>query len=170
MKTLNEVEILSNIRLSHTQKFVLTKLISSQTPLTAYETISQGANTVAAREQLTKLGLMTFSDGSAAISDDGIELLKQEALVDDMGKLTELGSQYGYADTVEDIQSIANKQRQQSSIEAPEQKIGDTIGQPSPRPSVAEVESDQPMEAWSMISSMNAELIETSFLNFKKKL
>ena len=107
MKTVTEKQVHGNISLSHTQKYVLAKLISSPTPLTAYESVSNGRNIVAARDQLTGLGVMQHEEGEAVITDSGMEAMREENLVDDAVQLTPEGEQYGYASSPEDIQKIA---------------------------------------------------------------
>ncbi len=103
---INEKRQEGNISLSHTQKFVLAKLLAAETPMVAYESVSaydsqgdEGANVVAARDQLTRLGLMTYRQGEAAITDVGTASMTDANLVDEMGTLTDDGNIYAYATT-----------------------------------------------------------------------
>lgn len=106
MDIINEKRQEGNISLSHTQKFVLAKLVAAETPLVAYESVSaydsqgnEGANIVAARDQLTKLGLMTYRQGEAQITDVGNNAMNDANLVDNTGALTEDGNIYAYANS-----------------------------------------------------------------------
>lgn len=101
MKLLQEVNTLTSIRLSETQKTVMCRIIAAPTEELAYEQVSDGTNIVAARDQLTDLGLITWSEGTAANTESGMQVLKDEALVDETGELTETGNGYAYGDGTE---------------------------------------------------------------------
>ncbi len=160
------------ISLSHTQKFVLAKLISSETPLVAYESVSRGPNIVAARDQLAGLGLMTVAENDAQITDVGKEAMQQEGLVDEMGELTEQGQEYGYAEGPEDIEKLAASNRKPEAPVAPNSDkpaVGgnmpiDTTGvspQDAGGPDAFQIESLE------MVQSFNQSLKEQKWL--KKK-
>lgn len=101
MNTINERMHHDTIQLSSAEKYVLTKLIAVETPLNAYEEVSRGNNVVAARDKLTKLGLMTFAENDAQITENGQEALRKEGLVDEMGSLSEEGQLWGFAESPE---------------------------------------------------------------------
>ena len=119
MKTLNERRIESAIQLSGVQKYVLTKLVASETPLTAYEEVSRGANMVTASQMLMKLGLMTISENNAEITEQGNELLRKEGLMDEMGELTEEGQLWGFAESPEEASKAdhANKGKPEAPVD-----------------------------------------------------
>lgn len=102
MKTINERRQPGDIQLSGVQKFVLAKLVASETTHTAYEEINRSANTVTATQVLSKEGLMTVERNIAKITEQGKEALRKEALMDEMGELTEAGQLWGFAETPED--------------------------------------------------------------------
>lgn len=169
MDTINETQVLTNIRLSHAQKFVLAKLtLPNLTPLTAYEHISTGKNIVANRDILIKLGMVKVGQNEAEITEKGTQALQNENLIDDMGNLTEQGEGYAYAKDLVAIEKLAAKEK---PPEVPEPEISDmekpqvpvAAGASSPDAGVQDVS----FESWSMISAMQEELSEKEFL--KKK-
>ena len=89
-----ETSILPSIRLTDTQKSVLTTIKSAPTPQVALENISTGRNMLAARDILKQLGLITFDDDSAEITNDGTETMKNANLIDDSGELTDEGRSF----------------------------------------------------------------------------
>ena len=91
---------LTSIRLSETQKTLMCQITAAPTEELAYEASENGTNIVAARDQLEKLGLLVWEEGSASITDAGTEVMKDEALLDqDSGELTELGNKYVYGES-----------------------------------------------------------------------
>jgi len=105
MKTINERRAPADIQLSGVQKYVLTKLVAAETPSTAYEEVARGgANVVAASNFLTDKGLMTVDENKAdaSITEQGQEVLRNEALIDEMGALTEEGQMWAYAASPEE--------------------------------------------------------------------
>jgi len=105
MKTINERRAPADIQLSGVQKYVLAKLIAAETPSTAYEEVARGgANVVAASNFLAQKGLMIVDEtkADATITEQGEEVLRNEALIDEMGQLTEEGQLWGYANSPEE--------------------------------------------------------------------
>lgn len=98
MGLLQEVNTLTSIRLSETQKEALCSVIAAPTEEMAYEAVTAGTNMVAARDQLSDLGLLDWTEGSASVTDKGMGVLEDEALVDEMGELTEVGNGYAYGE------------------------------------------------------------------------
>jgi len=173
MDIVNEKRVHGNISLSHTQKYVLAKLIASPTPLTAYESVSNGRNVVAARDQLTGLGLMQYQENEAVISDSGMEAMREENLVDDMGNLTDEGEQYGYASGPEDVEKLAAQNKQPELPDNPaEPQNADTqqqgAGQPNPfagTPATSgSADGNMSLESLSLILEINILLKEQQFL------
>lgn len=174
MDKINEVQVLTNIRLSHAQKFVLAKLmLPNATPLTSYESVSSGKNVVANRNVLIKLGMVKVGANEAQITEKGKDALKNENLVDDMGTLTPQGEQYAYATDLEDLAKIAAKDQKDPETPAPE--LGTTQETPpggaqQPTEIASQNDAGTPMpETWSMISDMQTELSEKRFIKKHSK-
>lgn len=172
MNKINEIQILTNVRLSQTQKFVLTKLvIPDSTPLTSYEQTSSEKNVVANRDILVKLGMVEVGENAVQITKKGREALRNENLVDDMGNLTEQGEQYAYAEKLEDIEKIVAQQQNEPMTpdtgqkpETGQQNDVQTIEMPAQAP-----DGIMP-ESWSMISDMQDKLLHKQFIKkYSKK-
>lgn len=123
MDKITEAQTITNIHLSDTQKVVLTKIIASATPTTAHEAISDGRNLVEARNLLAKLGLIQFDQGTAAVTPEGEEVMRDENLIDEMGQLTPDGEQYSQ---VEDPNDLRDEKQGVAPPDAgaPEQPVG----------------------------------------------
>jgi len=164
MKTIKERFQHESIALSAAEKFVLTKLVAAETEQNAYQEVTRGNNVVAASDKLTKLGLMTMSENIAAITEQGQEALRKEALVDEMGELTEEGQMYGFASTPEE----AAKADVQSSPQA------DPMGGAAPTDStgVASQQAGEPdafsIESIEMLRGFQEVLKEFNFLKKTK--
>ena len=78
MKKLNETQVLSTVHLSDTQKVVMSKIVASPTEQVAQEEISNGRNTVAARDALMKLELINVTDDSVTITEVGQKVMKDQ--------------------------------------------------------------------------------------------
>lgn len=122
---LPEKQILTTIRLSGTQKAVLTKIIASSTEEQAYEQISDGRNLVAARDILKKLGLIEFEEGSATVTDTGKQVMKDENLLDDSDQLTDEGQQFAQSDGTTEIKQ---QPQGQAPMEPAPEEGGDDLG------------------------------------------
>lgn len=96
MNLVNEKRTLTTVRLTDNQKKVMTRIVSAPTEKLAAETISKGRQLVTARDILDKLGMIEFRDGSATLTSDGEQLLKDYNLIDDMGELTDEGSEFAF--------------------------------------------------------------------------
>lgn len=90
------MRLLSTIRLNDNQKRVLAKIAAAPTPTVAGEEISKETNLVAARNMLMKLGIITFVDNRAEITDKGQALAKEENITDDSGGLTDAGNKLAF--------------------------------------------------------------------------
>ena len=98
MNLINEKRTLTTVRLTDNQKKVMTMILSSATEKLAAENISAGRQLITARDILSKLGLIEFRDGYAALTPEGEKLLKDYNLIDDMGELSDEGSKFAYGD------------------------------------------------------------------------
>lgn len=85
------MRILDTFRPTDTQKQVLAKVAGAATPTVAGDAISSGANFVSARNTLAKLGLISFANGEATLTDAGQSLARAENIVDETGRLTPQG-------------------------------------------------------------------------------
>ena len=91
------MDLLPTVRLTDTQKKVLTKIASAATPVVAGEQISGDQNMLAARKILVDLGLITYSDSKGAgLTDSGRQVMIDHALLDDGGELSADGEKYAY--------------------------------------------------------------------------
>lgn len=84
--------------LTDAQKQVLTKIAKSPTPTVAVSEISEGRKLVAARDMLERLGLISFDQNSAEITEQGRELMRDLNLIDAADELTDEGTKYASAD------------------------------------------------------------------------
>lgn len=90
------MRLLSTVRLTDSQKRVLAKIAAAPTPTVAGEAISKEPNLVSARNLLMKLGVITFVDNRAEITDKGQHLGKEENILDDSGGLTDEGNKLAF--------------------------------------------------------------------------
>jgi len=114
MVKINESQILTNVRLSIAQKYVLSKIhLPTQTPLTAFSSVSDNENVVAARQGLEKLEMVGVDEtkNEAWITEKGKAALRNENLIDEMDNLTPEGEQYAYAKTFADAEQISVKDK-----------------------------------------------------------
>ena len=95
---LNERRILTNVRLTDHQKAVLARTKNAQTPRIATDDTKKNTSMVTARDQLAKLGLITFDGVETTLTPQGEQLMKDESLIDDMGELTDSGTESAYDD------------------------------------------------------------------------
>ena len=160
MNTINERTHHDTIQLSGAQKYVLAKLIAVETPLNAYEAVSRGQNVVAARDMLTKLGLMTFSENDAQITEQGREAMRKENLLDEMGELTEEGQLWGFASSPEEAAQAEHAQtgKPEAPVTPSQQQEPQGGASPTEMPSAA-VQDDNSPDAFSLES---LELIQTA--------
>lgn len=78
------------------QKEVLAKVKAAPTPQVAFEEIAGKPeriddNFASARDSLTELGLLEQGEGTLEVTDKGLEIMKDENIIDDMGDFTEEG-------------------------------------------------------------------------------
>jgi predicted methyltransferase len=90
------MRLLSAVHPTTNQKRVLAKILAAPTPTVAGEEISKDANLVAARNMLMKLGIITFANNEAALTDRGTQVAAEENIADQSGQLTPTGQQLAY--------------------------------------------------------------------------
>lgn len=93
------MKLLSTVRLTDNQKRVIAKIASAPTPTVAAEKISADANLIGARNELMRLGLITYTDQEATLTDKGTHIGTQENVIDDSGQLTDLGNKLAFTDS-----------------------------------------------------------------------
>lgn len=108
------MRILDTFRPTKTQKEVLAKIVGAATPTVAGDAVSFGRNTVAARDALAKLGLVSIQGGEASLTDAGTQLATAENIMDETGGLTAAG------------QVLAANEESGTAVQAPD------ISPPSP--------------------------------------
>lgn len=174
MKNLNERMHHDTIQLSGAQKYVLSKLIAVETPLNAYEAVSRGKNVVAARDMLTKLGLMTFSENDAQITEQGKEAMRKENLLDEMGELTEEGQIWGFANSPEEAAQAEHAQtgKPEAPVTPSQQQEPQAGNMPTDVANVATQDAGAPdafsLESLELIQDIRAHLKEEEFLKKSK--
>lgn len=94
MKNIQEVRVLTTLRLSETQKIVMSRVINAPNEYIAYENVNEGPNMVAALKELVHLGMMEAGDGTLTMTDSGMSVLQNENIVDESGQLTQDGMKY----------------------------------------------------------------------------
>ena len=87
------MRILSAVHPTSFQKQVICRIAAATTPMTAASYVSAGANMVAARNMLMKLGLIEFGSSGATLTDRGTQVAQDEGLIDASGNLTPSGQQ-----------------------------------------------------------------------------
>ena len=85
------MHILNTFRPTNTQKEVIAKVAGAATPTVAYDAVSMGVNTVAARDTLVKLGIIELNGGEVSLTDSGLQLATAENITDETGGLTSVG-------------------------------------------------------------------------------
>ncbi len=89
---------LPDIRLTDNQKRVLAKVIAAPTPKVGLEEISTKQGFLAARDLLVRLNLLSLDNGGASVTDQGKQIMQDEALLDPGGQLTPDGEQLAHTD------------------------------------------------------------------------
>jgi hypothetical protein len=175
MDTINEVKILTNVRLSETQKFILAKLVLPEsTPHSVYSQITTNKNIVVDRDTLAELGLLYVDDDAeeAEITDEGKEALENANLIDPTGVLTPEGEKYAYAANMEELYKATEQEPQGSASEQTPESPSEPSPEPSPmgispedqRVSLDSTAKNAFAESWSMIAEAQEELNQREFL------
>jgi UTP:GlnB (protein PII) uridylyltransferase len=169
MNNANQPDVHKSIQLQGVEKYVLAKIVAAETDLNAYEAISRGNNVVAARDKLAKLGLITVAENDAKITDSGTEALRKEALIDEMGELTEEGQIWGYANTAEEAlkADAAKNAKPEAPVTPSQQQEPENAGMPSDATNVATQDASAPdqfsLESLEMIQGFREHLKEEAF-------
>lgn len=93
------MRLLSALHPTTNQKRVIAKIVASPTPSVAAQEISKGANLVSARNMLMKLGMITFANGEAALTQSGQQIATEEGITDQSGGLTDVGQQLAHTNS-----------------------------------------------------------------------
>lgn len=128
IRGLTERRILTNIHLGDYQKRVLAKIVAANDERDAYDDVSVGdINMIAARDTLEKIGMIDIDKGAEVVSvtSQGMEAMKKENLVDDMGQLTDEAQDYIYDD---EDQQAAEPQPGVAPGAEPQQAMGGRPG------------------------------------------
>ena len=88
------MQLLNTIRPTTFQKQVIAMIADAPTPKLAAAHLSDNQNITAARDLLAKLGVITFSDSEAQLTDKGQQLATDENIIDQSGQLTDDGRKY----------------------------------------------------------------------------
>lgn len=101
----------AGIVLTDTQKIVLSTVYAAPTPQVAYESTIGAKNVIIARDTLRSLGLLVVSDskGMARCTSQGEAALENIAAIDEMGELTDYGSEL--ASKIEDVKRTFNESK-----------------------------------------------------------
>lgn len=153
MTILSEIQILTNIRLSDIQKYILAKLVlPNATPLTKYSEISGNKNLVANRDLLVKLGMIKLGANEAEITEKGLTALRNENIIDENGNLTPTGEIYAYSKTPEEAERKIEQQTEEPPPSPEETNV------PGPETVVADVNKENPLdlpESFNLIKEIN---------------
>ncbi len=97
MKTISEQRVLKNVRLTKHQKAIIAMIVAAPEGIVPDEDISKDRNHVAARDTLFKVGLIDKSaDNEYSVTEKGMDVAKEENIVNDMGSLTPEGEKFAY--------------------------------------------------------------------------
>jgi len=162
---LTEKQILTTLQLSGVQKTLLAKITAAATPEVAYEQISDGRNFVANRDTLKRLGLISFEEGSASVTEAGKKVMRDENLMDPSDQLTKDGQQYVQVENPNDIirsksgTSVADADRPEADSGADEDapdNLDDDTGKAFEGFSLLKSINQQPISAASQLVEFNS--------------
>lgn len=129
------MRLLSTLRPTQNQLTVLAKIIASQdVPARAAAEISSNTNFIAARNILMKLGLITYTDAAAALTDKGTQVAQEQNIIDENGQLTDEGNALASAEA----NGKPSKEQPQPGMDQsmggtpPDMGLGGDIGAPPP--------------------------------------
>lgn len=157
------MQILTNIRLTNSQKEVLSKTFAfKDNPQGGWEAITSSSNVknlIAAKNILLDIGLLSKKNGGGYVpTNKGIKVMKGEGLIDDeTGELTDAGNTIVYG--------TVGKPAEEPTEPEPE-----TDEEPSTEPKDEEPEDDltggeeTPKQTESLMQSINNHLIDKRYL------
>lgn len=93
------MRIMSAVHPTDNQKRVLAKLMAAPTPAVGAQAVSGDANLIAARNMLMKMGLITFANGEATVTDRGMQVASDENVIDQSGELTPAGQELAFTNS-----------------------------------------------------------------------
>lgn len=91
---INEKRVLPAVHLTSHQKGLLVRIFVAPNRTVRDEEISQSQNMVGARYLLMKLNLIHNQNGQIGLTKSGIQIMRDENIIDGSGNLTETGKQY----------------------------------------------------------------------------
>ena len=115
------MRLLSTLHPTQNQLQVIATIISNRDhPAQAASAISANGNLIAARNMLMKLNVITYSDTSAALTQQGEQLAQEQNITDETGELTDVGQKLlGNEEQPEDISGEEDFAPQQDMGEMP---------------------------------------------------
>lgn len=85
------MKLLRSITLSTFQKQVIAMIVAARTPKVAAADIASNHNLQTARNLLAELGIITFTETEAHLTEQGTQLAVEEDIADESGQLTDAG-------------------------------------------------------------------------------
>lgn len=90
--------IKNNIILSKTQRKVIAEIIASPSPRIVFDKLLGNPNDIAARDFLKRKKLIKVTNNGITMTDLGIQLAKEENIIDDSERLTPEGEALAFSD------------------------------------------------------------------------
>ena len=87
-----ETNVLTNVSLNTNQKQLLVRMMSAATPLLAGKEVRNGSEAMTAAKVMIDLGLISYNNEEAVITDTGLQKMKDENLIDQSNQLTQYGN------------------------------------------------------------------------------
>ena len=140
IQQLYEKRVLSNVRLTKFQMQIIAMICASPDQSISEQEISDGPNLTAAREQLTKLGLIANDDKDQFImTDSGEQIAQEENIIDDNNNLTEFGNSLAYEkpSRTTSYGTVSRKSSEQASSTKDMAPVSSEYGLPGPSESTS---------------------------------
>ena len=143
------MKLLQTIRPTTFQQQVIASIIAAETPKMAATQIAANQNLQTARDLLAKLGIITYTEIDARLTERGTQLAVEENIADESGELTDHG------------QSLISGQQQQQQppnddmgmdVEAPDEAALDVP--PPPPPTGPNGLAGTPVESMTLLQQM----------------
>jgi len=113
------MRVLNTINLTMNMKRVMAKIIASPTPKLASQQVSTNQSMIVARDQLIRLGFINYNPNAASMTDQGKQVMSNEALTDESGQLTPDGEQLAHSDVDGNPEQDKAQTPPETSIEMP---------------------------------------------------
>ena len=145
-------QVIRTLHLSDMQKEVLAKVKAAPNAQVAFEELAHEPdevddNIAAARDQLEDLGLLAILQDGIRVTTRGLEVMKDENLIDETGEFTEEGQEYAGRDRGKEPEDVAG---------------GEPMGEPGPMGAemgagagVPDMGGAPPMESFSLVAELN---------------